>query len=138
MENFNFPFLARDISDFWRRWHISLSSWCRDYVYLPVFSITRIPAIAAIATMLVLGLWHELSWRYLLWGLWHGIGIAVCQQWQRTNTAVLVNSGVSGKIWAPIALFVTLNFVIFSFVITSADSIPEMMQRWRTLLWLLP
>jgi len=134
MENFNFPFLARDISDFWRRWHISLSSWCRDYVYLPVFSITRVPAIAAVATMLVLGLWHELSWRYLLWGLWHGIGIAVCQQWQRSHAAVQVNSGISGKIWAPIALFITLNFVILSFVITSADSIPEMMQRWRTLL----
>jgi alginate O-acetyltransferase complex protein AlgI len=138
MENFNFPFLARDISDFWRRWHISLSSWCRDYVYTPVFSITRVPALAAIATMLVLGLWHELSLRYLLWGAWHGLGIAVCQQWKRSRAASTLNAGVSGKFWAPVALFVTLNFVILSFVITGADSIPEMLDRWQVLLFLTP
>lgn len=138
MENFNYPFLAQDISDFWRRWHISLSSWCRDYVYMPVFAMTRIPAVAAVATMLVLGLWHEVSVRYLLWGLWHGVGIAVCQQWQRSSTARVFNSGLLGKIWSPLAAFVTLNFVILSFVITSAASLADMWQRWRVLLWISP
>jgi len=138
MENFNFPFLARDISDFWRRWHISLSSWCRDYVYMPIFAVTRAPAIAALATMLVLGLWHEVSARYLLWGLWHGVGIAICQQWQRSATAKTVNSGLSGKLWSPISGFITINFVILSFVITGAPSLADMWQRWKILLWISP
>jgi len=138
IENFNFPYLARDIADFWRRWHISLSSWCRDYVYTPVFSVTRVPALAAIATMLVLGLWHELSLRYLLWGIWHGVGIALCQKWKRSNAATAMNEGILGMVWAPVALFITLNFVILSFVITGADTIPEMMDRWRVLLLINP
>lgn len=138
MENFNFPFLAQNISDFWRRWHISLSSWCRDYVYMPVFSLTRVPALAAIATMLVLGLWHELSLRYLLWGIWHGVGIAICQRWQRSETASRLNTGPFAKAWAPLAAFITLNFVILSFVITGADSIAEMRDRWQVLLGMTP
>ena len=138
MENFNFPYLARDISDFWRRWHISLSSWCRDYVYMPVFSITRVPALAAIATMLVLGLWHELSLRYLLWGIWHGAGIAICQRWQRSEAAQSLNKGPLAAVWAPFAAFVTLNFVILSFVITGAESISAMLDRWQVLLGIAP
>lgn len=138
MENFNFPFIATNISDFWRRWHISLSSWCRDYVYIPVFSIVRIPAIAAIATMLVLGLWHEFSWRYLLWGLWHGVGIAIHQRWQRSDSHSIVQSGIIAYIWRPASVFITLNFVILSFVITSASSIEQIITRWKILLWIAP
>src|SRR5690606_22484260 len=75
MENFHYPFIAQNIGDFWKRWHISLSSWCRDYAYMPVWSRLRNGALAALASMLILGLWHELSWRYLAWGLYHGAGI---------------------------------------------------------------
>lgn len=138
IENFNFPFLAQDISDFWRRWHISLSSWCREYVYMPVFSMTRIPALAAISTMLVLGLWHELSFRYLLWGIWHGVGIAICQRWQRSTAAKVLNTGNVARAWSAVAAFITLNFVILSFVITGADSMQEMLDRWQALLFLTP
>lgn len=134
MENFNFPFLARDISDFWRRWHISLSSWCREYVYMPAISITRSPFLAAVASMLVLGLWHELSWRYLLWGAWHGVGIAGCHFWKKTSfrNAILA-SPVSGW-WSVFSWLLTLHFVIASFALTSAASLSETLGYLKVLI----
>lgn len=133
-ENFNFPFLATNISDFWRRWHISLSSWCRDYVYLPVIAYSRKPALAAIASMLVLGAWHELSIQYLLWGMWHGTGIAIYQTWSKTSLQSALNRGWISKIWIPVAGFITLNFVILSFTLTSTDSFALSIDRWKILL----
>ena len=68
MENFNFPFLATNMQDFWRRWHISLSSWCRDYVFYPLAALSRKRWFALMISMLVLALWHEISLRYVVWG----------------------------------------------------------------------
>lgn len=82
IENFNWPFLARNVSDFWRRWHISLTSWCRDYVYMGTISVTRQAWLAALAAMLVMGLWHEFSLRYIIWGLYQGAGIVIWQKFQ--------------------------------------------------------
>jgi alginate O-acetyltransferase complex protein AlgI len=79
-ENFNWPYLAKNPADFWRRWHISLSNWLRDYVYfsLPghrsksrIYSYIHFPI-----TMLICGVWHGLGWTYTLWGLYHGILLA--------------------------------------------------------------
>lgn len=68
MENFNSPFLATNMQMFWQRWHISLSGWCRDYVFHPIAASTRNRWAALIASMLVLSLWHEISVRYVVWG----------------------------------------------------------------------
>lgn len=78
--NFNVPYLAVDPSDFWRRWHISLSTWLRDYLYIPLggnrYGPTR-TQINLILTMLLGGLWHGASWTFVLWGLYHGTLLAV-------------------------------------------------------------
>ncbi|UOG91268.1 MAG: hypothetical protein L3K52_13815 [Candidatus Thiothrix sulfatifontis] len=74
-ENFNRPWLAKDLIDFWLRWHITLSQWVRDYVFQPITALTRSPVIGLIAAMLVIGLWHESSVYYVLWALWQVIGI---------------------------------------------------------------
>ncbi len=71
IENFNYPFWATNMQDFWTRWHISLSSWCRDYVFQPVMALSRNRWFALIAAMLVLALWHEISWGYIFWGIFH-------------------------------------------------------------------
>jgi alginate O-acetyltransferase complex protein AlgI len=71
MENFNYPFLATDMQEFWTRWHISLSSWCRDYIFHPILALSRNRWLALVAAMLVLALWHEISWRYIAWGCFH-------------------------------------------------------------------
>jgi D-alanyl-lipoteichoic acid acyltransferase DltB (MBOAT superfamily) len=76
-ENFNRPYLARDLADFWLRWHMTLSHWCRDYVFKPVLALTRRPGPAVLAALVVLGLWHELSLYYSLWGVWQALGIVL-------------------------------------------------------------
>jgi alginate O-acetyltransferase complex protein AlgI len=97
-ENFQFPYSARDITDFWRRWHISLSSWLRDYVFLPIaYALSRrisedhvlgvrvdvaVYVFSILITFALCGLWHGASWTFVLWGLLHGIALAVHRGWK--------------------------------------------------------
>lgn len=74
-ENFNHPYRATNLLDFWSRWHMTLTNWCRDYVYDPIAAATRNPVIAVFAAMLVLGLWHEFSFYYIFWAGWQSLGI---------------------------------------------------------------
>ena len=100
-ENFNFPFLAASPSDFWRRWHITLSTWIRDYIYIPLgggrVSIFRKSSNLLIA-MALCGLWHGASWNFVLWGIVHGI-------------ALQVGHGI-----APLGKFLKTRFNKFSFL----------------------
>jgi alginate O-acetyltransferase complex protein AlgI len=83
MENFNLPFLKQNLSDFWRGWHISLSSWCRNNVYFPVYGWTRMPWLGLYASMLTMGLWHDVTLNWTFWGLYHGSGLAVYSRWSQ-------------------------------------------------------
>jgi alginate O-acetyltransferase complex protein AlgI len=75
-ENFNHPYVAKDISDFWRRWHISLSAWLREYLYGPLGGLhIRRRWFAVVMTMVIAGLWHGAGWTYVLWGLLHGVAL---------------------------------------------------------------
>jgi D-alanyl-lipoteichoic acid acyltransferase DltB (MBOAT superfamily) len=79
-ENFDHPYMARSPADFWRRWNISLSSWFRDYVYIPLGgsrSSEWIWARNVLITFLLSGLWHGASWNYVLWGLYHGVLLVI-------------------------------------------------------------
>lgn len=74
-ENFNDPYVSRSITEFWRRWHISLSTWLRDYLYIPLGGNRKGRArtyINLVLTMFLGGLWHGANWTFVLWGLWHG------------------------------------------------------------------
>jgi alginate O-acetyltransferase complex protein AlgI len=84
-DNFNLPYAASSFSDFWRRWHISLSTWLRDYVYIPLGG-NRMPTSAGVyrnlmITMLLGGLWHGAAWHFVLWGLAHGCYLAL-ERWR--------------------------------------------------------
>jgi alginate O-acetyltransferase complex protein AlgI len=120
-ENFNWPFLARNIRDFWQRWHNSLASWCRDYVFTPILSATRSQAIAVLGAMIVLGLWHDVSLRYLIWGAYHGCGIAMFR-WFDARAGAFIDSLPRWLDipWRALACLLTLHFVMFSFPVTSA------------------
>lgn len=76
LENFNYPYIAKSITDFWRRWHISLSSWFRDYVYIPLGG-SRCKKMINIRNILVVwmltGIWHGASWNFIIWGLYFGV-----------------------------------------------------------------
>jgi alginate O-acetyltransferase complex protein AlgI len=76
LENFNYPYIARGIREFWRRWHISLSNWFRDYLYVPLGGNQRGERRAyanLVIVFLLCGLWHGASWPFVLWGAWHGV-----------------------------------------------------------------
>ena len=78
-ENFNWPYLARSPIEFWQRWHISLSTWIRDYVYIPLGGNrlgTPRRIVNALAAMVICGLWHGPAWNFAIWGLYHGLGLA--------------------------------------------------------------
>jgi alginate O-acetyltransferase complex protein AlgI len=75
-ENFNWPFFATNIGEFWKRWHMTLAGWCQAYVYMPMIGLTRNPYIAIYSTFAIMGLWHSGSINYLAWGLWHATGVS--------------------------------------------------------------
>ena len=73
--NFNFPYLSLSIDEFWRRWHISLSSWIKDYVYIPLggSKINNLKTyLNLLISMLLCGLWHGAAWKFIIWGGFHG------------------------------------------------------------------
>lgn len=117
-ENFNYPYLARNISDFWSRWHISLSSWIRDYIYIPLggnrhgFARRVVNGFVAFA---LCGLWHGAAWNFVLWGLWHGAGLVTQAAFERlcgpSLGAVLRKLRVLS--WALTLLFVCLGWLLF-------------------------
>jgi D-alanyl-lipoteichoic acid acyltransferase DltB (MBOAT superfamily) len=89
-DNFRFPYAAAGFSDFWRRWHISLSTWLRDYLYIPLGGNRDGEARTyrnLFLTMLLGGLWHGASWLFVLWGALHGMYLALERAWQRTRHA---------------------------------------------------
>lgn len=120
-ENFRYPFLARNIGDFWRRWHITLANWCRDYVYMPVLARSRSPYLAMTAAMLTIGLWHEASIHYILWGLYHACGLNVWRAFQGRSESVVERQSLAvRRAWTVVAWFITFNFVIFSYTVTTS------------------
>ena len=130
MENFNWPLTRGNIRDFWRSWHISLSSWCRDYIYFPVFGLTRNPQLAVYASMLVLGYWHGAHPKWLLWGAWHATGLAVWQWWQtfKRRYPRLMRVSQTSRVYRLVAIAVTLNFVVIGGVWTTFDSLLQSLQ----------
>ena len=89
--NFNHPYVAQNMSDFWTRWHISLSSWLKDYLYIPLGGNRKGKArtyVNLMTTMLLGGLWHGASWNFVLWGFIHGIALVVYQGYKSLNIRI--------------------------------------------------
>ena len=110
-ENFRRPYLATDIQDFWRRWHMSLSRFLRDYVYIPLGGSrngTAVYVAASIATMALCGLWHGAGWMFIAWGLWHGVGLVACRGWKSLKVPLPAPVG-----WLLTMLFVLVGWVMF-------------------------
>jgi D-alanyl-lipoteichoic acid acyltransferase DltB (MBOAT superfamily) len=127
MRNFATPYFATDVVDFWRRWHISLSTWFRDYVYIPLGGNRGTAALTIrnlFITFFLSGLWHGAAWAFVAWGAWHGFGVAVCslglgrkrpagQAGENTSGAgVLAMLGRLGRMLATFA-FVCAGWVLF-------------------------
>lgn len=91
-ENFNRPWAAKDLIDFWSRWHMTLSNWCRDYVFHPVTAVTRLPLAGLLAAMLAMGLWHDTTAYYVLWAVWQSLGIFLTHMARRLPVNFLPGS----------------------------------------------
>ena len=119
LENFNYPYIATSITDFWRRWHISLSSWFRDYIYIPLGG-NRVNKVKWLRNILIVwmltGLWHGAAWNFVLWGLFFGILLIIEK---------LFLEKYLKKIPKPITRIYTLLIVMISFIIFNGESIGQ-------------
>lgn len=114
-QNFNSPYKALNIQDFWRRWHMTLSRFLRDYIYIPLGGNRRGTAVAIrniIITFLLGGLWHGAGWTFILWGLMHGVGQAVHKLWMKVGKPL--------PKW--LAWMITFGFINVTWVFFRAES----------------
>ena len=130
MENFRQPLLAPSVRDFWRRWHISLSSWFRDYLYIPLGGSRGGKGRAILNTVIVFfvsGLWHGAAWHYVLWGGLHGLyltaGRLTLPARRRARRALHIRE--DGALHRVCGTALTFAFVVFAFLIFRANSMGE-------------
>lgn len=119
LENFNYPYISKSIKEFWRRWHISLSSWFRDYVYIPLGG-SRTTALKTSRNLLIVfiltGFWHGASWNFIIWGLFHGVFLLL----ERTQFGKILE-----KTWYPVKLVYTLLVVMSGWVFFKAETLGD-------------
>ena len=117
-ENFRYPYIARNISEFWQRWHISLSRWIRDYIYIPLGGGRHgilVKAANLSVTMFVCGLWHGAAWHFGFWGLYHGAGLTAHGVWEKSRLGKRFASLPASR-WIGIAVtdaFVAYGWLLF-------------------------
>lgn len=108
LENFNYPYISRSITEFWRRWHISLSTWFKEYLYIPLGGNRISPArtyVNLFIVFLATGIWHGASWNFVIWGLWNGLFIIMerITNWHKKD--------------GPVIRFIQHSYTIFIFLI---------------------
>ncbi len=132
MVNFNLPYGATSVREFWQRWHISLSTWLRDYLYIPLGGNRRGPARTyanLLLTMLLGGLWHGAAWNFVLWGLWHGVGLMAHRAW----SSRFMNQGSRFAAFAIFSWALTLLFVGYGWLLFRAGSVDQILAMTRAL-----
>lgn len=130
VENFNQPYFSRSISDFWQRWHISLSAWFRDYVYNPLMmsgqhiSFVKL-YVVTIFVFFLSGLWHGPNWTYVMFGLFHGLCIACSfyfkSAWNKVYKIIKVNKKSVAFSWWQI--FITFHLVLLSWILFRSENL---------------
>jgi alginate O-acetyltransferase complex protein AlgI len=128
-ENFNHPYLKSNLTLFWNNWHMTLTQWFRSYFFNPVtrslrsvrkpINPTYILLITQLGTMLLIGLWHGITWNFVAWGLWHGLGLFIqnrLSNWLRPRTAWLDARPVPRAIYTGLGILLTFNFVALGWV----------------------
>jgi alginate O-acetyltransferase complex protein AlgI len=119
LENFNFPYIARSIREFWQRWHISLSTWFRDYLYIPLGGNRGSKwrtYINLLIVFFVTGLWHGASWNFIVWGLFHGFFLLL----ERTKLGIWRE-----KMWSPLQYLYTVLVVLIGWVFFRSETIAQ-------------
>lgn len=111
LENFNYPYISKSITEFWRRWHISLSSWFKDYLYIPLGGNRRGNVyLNLLIVFIVTGLWHGAAWNFVIWGLWHGLFLIIERVSKKSKFNFKIPSFVS---WFYTMIVVIIGWVLF-------------------------
>jgi alginate O-acetyltransferase complex protein AlgI len=134
-ENFARPYLSTTISNFWTRWHMSLSSWIRDYVFLPMATLQNSGFwrnLSLFVSMVVFGLWHRASWPFLLWGCYQGLLLVLHRQWQVAKRSV--GWGWEGPVASLISWAATFGAVTLGWIFFRAPSLQVAMAMVKTAL----
>ena len=134
--NFNSPYRAQNLRDFWKRWHMTLSTWLFDYVYISIgglrkrrFNLYR----NLVLTFLIGGLWHGAAWTFVIWGALHGLGLSVSHWWNRRNTtgstgsdSDLLHSRILPAWWVKaICTIATFHFICFTWIVFRAETVTQ-------------
>ena len=146
-ENFSRPYLQTDLGAFWNRWHITLAQWFRAYVFNPLTRLLRqgvlksypwiIILIGQVTTMVLIGLWHGVTWNFVAWGAWHALGLFIHNRWtdfQRRMNITEWGGEVFARGRGVVGAFVTFHFVSLGWVWFST---PNMQLAWSTFLKLM-
>lgn len=156
IENFNYPYFSRNLKDFWNRWHISLSTWLRDYIFLPVaypvmrlfkkekfagVKVTSIGYVTAIfVTMFLGGLWHGASWTFVIWGTLHGLYLIIGHITEKRRKKIrkrLKLKKVPG-LRNFLQIFITFNFVSFAWIFFRAETFNHAIEYIKNIGFSLP
>ena len=143
-ENFNRPYQSTSVAEFWRRWHITLSNWVRDYIYFPLGGARSDSTLTIyrniLLTMIIIGIWHGASWNFVIYGTLHGTMVCV-NRWQRKRHGRKPGAPLPST-WAWLWRFVlTLNFIVLARILFRA---PDLSSSWEIFLglfdiyWVLP
>ncbi len=130
MENFRQPYFSRSISEFWRRWHISLSTWFRDYLYIPLGgNRVAVPRwyLNLMIVFVVSGLWHGASWTFVIWGGLHGLYLVleIISRDQRLNLVERLGLAERPSLQTVLTIFLTFNLTCFAWIFFRANSIAD-------------
>ena len=141
-ENFNMPYMATSLRDFWHRWHISLSTWLRDYLYIPMGGSRKGKNAASMnlmITMLLGGLWHGASWHYVVWGAFHGAGLAVNRVFDDAVAKSEALKRMTESIaWKAFSHVFTFMVVCVGWVVFRANNMTEAMNIYTGMFTLRP
>jgi alginate O-acetyltransferase complex protein AlgI len=137
-ENFNHPYIATSITDFWRRWHISLSTWLRDYLYIPLGGNRkgkRRTYINLMVTMVLGGLWHGAAWTFVVWGTLHGVALAI-DKWAGPKIYLPERRGIKRSVEKAAGWLVTMLIVNVAWVLFRSQSFEQALLVLRQMFWI--
>ncbi len=129
-ENFNHPYWATNIQDFWRRWHMTFSFWIRDYLFVPLVAAYRYRgswgiAAAAVLTFLIAGIWHGASWGFVVFGLIHGIYMAVSIATLKTRNRWVKSLRLPAWLVTGYGMIILFEMITFSFIFFRAETLSD-------------
>jgi len=126
-ENFDLPYISKSITEFWRRWHISLSSWFREYVYIPLGGNRKHVYLNLAIVFILTGVWHGAAWNFVLWGIWHGCFILIERLLKNKNIHLLQNANpILSRIY-------TLSIVGIGWILFRASNLEEAVAYLKTM-----